>query len=173
MKNKFIKSTFILLIGGLITKLLGMFIRIIMTRMLGTEGVGTYMLIIPTFSLLIAFAQLGFPVAISKLVAEETKNNKNLVFSTIPISLIINIIIIFILVLSSSFISNDLLHDSNTRYGLMCIGFVLPFISISSILRGYFFGKQKMLPHVISNIIEDIINNYIKEFDLTIKKSDK
>lgn len=157
MKNKFIKSTLILLIGGLITKILGMIIKIIMTRILGTEGIGTYMLIMPTFSLLIAFAQLGFPVAISKLVAEETKNNKNLVFSTIPISLVLNLIIIFILIFSSNFISNDLLHESNTKFGLMCIGFVLPFISISSILRGYFFGKQKMFPHVISNIIEDFV----------------
>jgi len=157
MKNKFIKSTLILLIGGLVTKILGMVIKIIMTRILGTEGIGTYMLIMPTFSLLIAFAQLGFPVAISKLVAEETKNNKNLVFSTIPISLVLNLIIIFILIFSSNFISNDLLHESNTKFGLMCIGFVLPFISISSILRGYFFGKQKMFPHVISNIIEDVV----------------
>lgn len=157
MKNKFIKSTLILLIGGLVTKILGMIIKIVMTRILGTEGIGTYMLIMPTFSLLIAFAQLGFPVAISKLVAEETKNNKNLVFSTIPISLVLNLIIIFILLLSSNFISNGLLHESNTRYGLMCIGFVLPFISISSILRGYFFGKQKMFPHVISNIVEDVV----------------
>lgn len=39
----------------------------------------------------------------------------------------------------------------------MSIGFTLPFISISSIIRGYFFGKQKMLPHVISNITEDIV----------------
>lgn len=157
MKNKFIKSTFILLIGGLVTKILGMIIKIVMTRILGTEGIGTYMLIMPTFSLLIAFAQLGFPVAISKLVAEETKNNKNLVFTTIPISLILNLIIIFILIISSSFISNNLLHESNTRYGLICIGFVLPFISISSILRGYFFGKQRMFPHVISNIVEDVV----------------
>lgn len=168
MKNKFIKSTFILLIGGLVTKILGMIIKIVMTRILGTEGIGTYMLIMPTFSLLIAFAQLGFPVAISKLVAEETKNNKNLIFSTIPISLVLNIIIIFILLLSSNFISNNLLHESNTRYGLMYIGFVLPFISVSSILRGYFFGKQKMFPHVISNIVEDVVRLIIIFIGVTI-----
>lgn len=157
MKNKFIKSTIILLIGGTITKMLGMIIRIIMTRLLGTDGIGTYMLIMPTFSLLIALAQLGFPVAISKLVAEEKRNNKNLVFSIIPISLIINFIIMIILIFSSNYISNNLLHEENTKYGLMCMGFVLPFISISSILRAYFFGRQKMIPHVISNIIEDIV----------------
>ena len=87
MKNKFIKSTIILIIGGFITKILGMIIKIVMTRTIGTEGIGLYMLISPTFTLLISIAQLGFPVAISKLVAEDKNNNKNLVFSIIPISL--------------------------------------------------------------------------------------
>lgn len=157
MKNKFIKSAFILVVGGAITKVINMIIRIILTRILGTNGIGIYMLILPTFSLLIAIAQLGFPIAISKLVAEENRRNKNLVFSILPISLIINLIIMIILIFGSNYIANNLLHEPNTYYGLMCMGFVLPFISISSILRGYFFGKQKMFPHVISNITEDIV----------------
>jgi len=37
------------------------------------------------------------------------------------------------------------------------MAFILPFISISSILRGYFFGKQKMMPHTVSNVIEQIV----------------
>lgn len=157
MKNTFIKSVVLLLIGGFITKVISMFIKIVMAREMGTEGMGVYMLLSPTFVLLMSLAQLGFPVAISKLVAENNKNNKNLVFSVIPISLLINIIIIVILLLSSSFISHNLLNEDRCRYGLICIGFVLPFISISSILRGYFFGKNKMLPHVISNVTEDIV----------------
>ena len=77
MKNKLIKSTFILLIGGIITKVLGMAIKIIVTRMIGIEGLSLYTLIMPTFGLLIALAQLGFPIAISTLVAEGKSNNKN------------------------------------------------------------------------------------------------
>ncbi len=156
-KSKFIKSTIILMIGGLITKILGMIIKIVMTRLMGTEGIGIYMLIMPTFSLFIALAQLGFPVAISKLVAEDKKNNKNLVFSIIPISLILNLLIMLLLLFFAGTISTHLLHESRTTLGIICIGFVLPFISISSILRGYFFGKEKMVPHVVSNITEDIV----------------
>lgn len=156
-KNKFIKSTFILLIGGFFTKILGMLIKIVITRLVGSEGMGLYMMIMPTFTLLIAIAQMGMPVAISKLVAEDKRNNKNLVLSSIPISIGINIIIMISLIFVSRFISNNLLHDSRCALALTSIGLVLPFISISSILRGYFFGKQKMIPHVISNITEDII----------------
>lgn len=155
--NKFIKSVIILSIGSMLTKIISMFIKIVLARTLKTEGTGIYMLITPTFTLLMSLATLGFPVAISKLVAEGKKNNKNLVLSLIPITLIINIIIIFFLLLTSKYISNNLLHEKRCYYALISIGFVLPFISISSILRGYFFGKEKMIPHVISNITEDLI----------------
>ena len=89
-KSNFFRITFMLVIGGFITKILGMVTKIIITRIIGTEGIGVYMLIMPTFSLLISIAQAGFPVAISKLVAEDKFNNKNLVLGIIPISLMIN-----------------------------------------------------------------------------------
>ena len=157
MKNRFVMSTFILIVGGFITKIIGMFIKIVMTRLIGTEGIGVYSLVTPTFMLLISLASLGLPVAISKLVAEDSRNNKNLVFLCFPITLFINIIIMIFLFCFSGFISNNLLHEPRIKLSIICIGFVLPFISISSVLRGYFFGKQKMVPHVVSNVTEDLI----------------
>lgn len=163
-KNKFIKSVIILVIGGFITKILSMIIKIILTRTIGTTGIGIYSLIMPTYMLLISIAQLGFPVAISKLVAEDKFNNKSLVLGIMPISFLINLIIFIFLVLFANFISNNLLHDNRTYYGIIAIGFVLPFISISSIMRGYFFGKERMLPHTFSNIMEDVIRLLIIVF---------
>jgi stage V sporulation protein B len=156
-KSKFVKSTIILVIGGFITKLLGMLIKIVMTRLIGAEGIGIYMMVLPTFMLLIALAQLGLPVAISKLVSENKNNNKKLILGIIPFSMGINIIIIIFLLFSSHYLANNMLKEPRTYYALICIGFVLPFISISSIMRGYFFGKEKMFPHVLSNISEDIV----------------
>lgn len=164
MKNKFIKSTFILLLGGFITKFLGMIIRIIMARKLGTVGMGTYMLIMPTFSLLIAISQFGMPVSISKSVSSNNYKNSDLFSSIIPIVLIINFILMLVCIFSSSFISKYLLHNTNTLLGLRFMGFVLPFISISSILRGYFFGKQRMFVHVFTNIVEDIVRLFLLFF---------
>ena len=77
MKEKFIKSTIILIIGGLLTKILGMVIRIATTRVIGLEGIGLYMLVMPTYGLFITIATLSLPIAISKLVSENTRNNKN------------------------------------------------------------------------------------------------
>lgn len=155
-KEKFLISTIILIIGGLLTKILGMIIKIIMTRIVGVEGIGLYMLIFPTFALFMTISQLGFPVAISKLVSEDNYNNKNIIFSIIPFSLILNIILMFVIILISPILANQLLKDPRCYYPILAIGLVLPFDILSSILRGYFFGKQKMIPHVVSNITEQI-----------------
>lgn len=156
MKNNFIKSTLILMIGGLITKILGMLIKIVLTRTITTKGIGTYSLILPTFNLFITLCTLGFPIAISKLVSEQKKRSKNIVLSTIPLALLFNLILIIIIFSISPFISNNLLHNKSTYYPLISIGFTLPFICISSILKGYYYGKEKMFPTITSNIIEQI-----------------
>lgn len=161
MKEKFIYSSIILIIGGFLTKILGMIIKIIMTRLIGTEGIGLYMLILPTFSLFISLASFGFPVAVSKLVAEDTKNNKKIISSIIPASLIINIFLMIIILLFGKKLAFDLLNEKRCYYAIIAMALVIPFTSISSILRSYFFGKQKMLPHVISNVLEDITRLFL------------
>ena len=73
-KDSFIKSTIILIIGGFITKILGMVIKIINTRLIGLEGIALYMLVFPTLSLFTSLAQFSLPVSISKLVSEDKYN---------------------------------------------------------------------------------------------------
>ena len=170
MKDKFIKSTIILLIGGLLTKILGMLIKIVMARLIGTKTLSLYMLILPTFTLLISLSQFGFPIAISKLVSENKRNNKRLFFSIIPIVIIINILLMILIGLLSPIISNKLLHNKDTYISILSMSFVIPFTSISSICRSYFFGKQKMFPHVLSNIIEDLIRLIIIVIGIPIIK---
>ena len=137
--------------------MLGMVIRIVTTRVIGLEGIGLYMLVMPTYGLFITIATLSLPIAISKLVSENTRNNKNVVLGIIPVALLFNIIIIAILILSSKFISYNLLQNSKLYYPILAMSVTLPFITLSSIIRGYFFGRQKMIPHVTSNLFEQIV----------------
>lgn len=157
MKEKFINSVIILLVGGLLTKVLGMLIKIIMSRLIGTEGLGLYMMVLPTFSLFIGIGQFGLPTALSKLVAEKRKNNIKLFFSILPITLIINLILIITIILIAPVLANTLLHNPRCYLPILAIAVVIPFTSLSSICRSYFFGKEKMAPHVISNLVEDIV----------------
>lgn len=155
-KSIFFKSAFILLIGSLLTRTLGFLIRIMFTRIIGTDGINLYSLIMPTYSLIIAFTQLGLPTAISTIVARGKKRGKKIIASILPIIMILNVTMIIIIVLSAKFIATTLLDNKSATYPIMAMALILPFISISSILRGYFFGKQKMMPHTVSNVIEQV-----------------
>lgn len=153
MKNIFIKSTIILVIGGFFTKVLGLLTKIVLTRIIGTIGIGLYSMIIPTFLLLNSIAQLSLPNALNVLISSKKYNNKNIIFSSILISFFIEIIIFIIL-----FIIYKLnLTNSSLSLGILSIGFVLPFITVSNTLRSYYFAKLRVIPHVITNILEDLI----------------
>ena len=154
--NKFIKSTIILIIGGFITKILGMVIKIALTRSIGTEGISLYMLVLPTFNLFITLCNLGVPIAITKLVSEKKKSSKKIIIPTTYLILIYTLFLIFIIIIISPYLSSNLLHNQNTYYPLIAIGTTLPFIAISSIIKGYFFGKENVFPCTLSNIIEQL-----------------
>ena len=156
MKNKFIKSTIILIIGGAVSKIMAMVIKIFLTRSIGDKGIGLYMLVLPTFNLFITLCTMSLPIAISKLISERN-SSKRIVLPIIPISIIYNFILMIIIILLSPYIANNLLHNKDVYYPIMGISFTLPFICLSSILKGYFYGKENMLPYVISNIVEQMI----------------
>lgn len=164
MKNKFIKSTIILIIGGMITKVLGMVIKIVLTRTIGTEGIGLYSLVLPTFNLFIGLCSLGVPTAITKLVSERKRSSKKIILPTTFWILIYDVLLIVILIIIAPVLSNYLLHNSNTYYPLMAIGITLPFIAISSIVKGYFYGKEKVFPCTLSNIIEQLVRLVLTMF---------
>lgn len=161
MKNNFIKSTIILIIGGFITKILGMLIKIVLTRTITTKGIGIYSLVLPTFNLFITLCSLGLPVAISKLVSERKRNNQKLVLTSVPVMMGFNLLLIILLIFIAPFLSNNLLHNKDTYYPILAIGLTLPFICISSIIKGYFFGREQMFPTTLSNIVEQLIRLFL------------
>lgn len=163
MKNKFIKSTIILIIGGGITKILAMVIKIFLTRSIGDEGIGLYMLILPTFNLFITLCTMSLSTSISKLVSEKGFGKK-IVLPLVPISLFYNFILMILLIITAPYIAKYLLNEPSAYYPIMGISFTLPFICISNILKGYFYGKENMSPYVISNIVEQSVRLFFIVF---------
>lgn len=156
-QNKFLKSTFILLIGGMITKILGFIIRIIYTRMVDAEAIGLYSLVMPTYSLLLTIATFSLPIVISKIISENKAKSVKVLANAGIIAIFLNIMVILIIYLTKDFIASNLLNEERCASLILAMAFTFPFVSISSILKGYFFGKQNMIPNTISNIIEQFI----------------
>ena len=172
-KDTFKTSIMILLIGGFVTKILSFVIRVLYTRTIGEEGINIYTIVTPTFGLFITLAQFALPISISKLVSEERIRSKKIVFSSIFFILLFNLFLILFVLVTAPFIANNLLKQSTVTPLLYAMAFTLPFISITSILKGYFLGKLQVAPNTISNIFEQTVRILFLLFGLPllVKKS--
>lgn len=155
MKNKFLKSALILSIGGCLTKIIGLIIKIFYTRLIGIDGISLMSLINPTYSLLITLASFNILTSVSLRISSNVNSHKVLINSCY-IMFFLNLILIITMFLISPFISNNLLHNKNAYYPLLAATLTLPFISLGYIIKGYFYGKQNITPHMISNVLEQL-----------------
>src|SRR5690625_3385367 len=160
-KQSFLQGTLILMIAGMITRFLGFINRLVVARLMGEEGVGLYMMALPTLFLVITLTQLGLPVAISKRVAEaEAKNDQEKVKKILTVSFVIvgctSIIFTTGMIFLSPIIATKFLTDERTFIPLLVIRPVVPIIAVTSVLRGYFQGKQNMKPQSYALVIEQI-----------------
>ena len=156
MKNKFIKSTLILIMGGFITKILGMVIKIIVTRNISLEAMSNYMLVIPSYNLFITIVSGGLQIAVSKLVSENKLQKKKIIINALIIAMTISVLLIILVILLAKPIS-ILLHNEDLYIPILSTLLSIPFIGISNVLKGYFFGQNKMHVQVISNFLEQVI----------------
>ena len=156
-KDGFKMSIFILLLGGFIVKIFGFVVKILYTRIIGTEGISLYTIVTPTYSLLITLASFALPISISKLISENTHSSQKIIFSTATLMILLNTLFILIIFLLAPWISNVLLKEPKTYFLLIAMATTLPFISLTSILKGYFLGKMQVLPNTVSNIFEQIV----------------
>jgi stage V sporulation protein B len=161
-KQTFLQGTLILILAGLITRVLGFVNRIVVARIMGPEGVGLYMMAVPTLLLTITLTQLGLPVAISKLVAEaeavsDRKRIKKILVVSLATTGTLSVIFTIGMIALAPVLSHTLLTDHRTYYPLIAISPIVPIVALSSVLRGYFQGRQNMRPAAYSQVIEQVV----------------
>ena len=70
-KNDFLMQGSVLAMAGLLTRFIGMVYRIVLTRIVGTEGMGYYNTAYEIYNLALLVSTYSIPVAISKIVADR------------------------------------------------------------------------------------------------------
>lgn len=161
-KQNFVYGAVILTLAALSTKILGFINNIVMARLLGPEGIGLLMMATPLIPLIIVLTSLGLPVAISKMVAEaeikkEEEKIKKIFLISLIITLSLSIILTSIVLIFSNMISHIFLPDQRAYYAMLVTTPIIPIVAISSVIKGYFRGKQNMNPLALSQIIEQVI----------------
>src|SRR6056297_903191 len=76
-KNKFLKGAAILTAAGMAARVMGFVYRVILTRVIGAEGMGLYQMAYPIYTILLVVSRSGIPVAIAKLIADRIAKEQN------------------------------------------------------------------------------------------------
>lgn len=161
-KQTFLRGTLILIVAGMITRLLGFLNRIVVARLMGEEGVGLYMMALPSLFLLITLTQIGLPIAIAKRVAEaKAQNNdekiKRILIYSIFIITCSSIAFSSAMFLLTPIIARYLMTDIRTLYPLLAVIPSVPIIAFTSIIKGYFQGMHNLKPQSFAIVIEQIV----------------
>ncbi|WP_408956624.1 oligosaccharide flippase family protein [Natroniella sp. ANB-PHB2] len=170
-QHSLIKGAFILMLAGFFNRVLGFVLRMILVRVIGDEGLGLFQMVFPVFITCSIITTMGLPVAISKFTSQEMANkNHQIVLKNfkLAISLVIasSLVVVFIFANSANFIANNLLNDPRTYPILLAVAPALFFVSISSILRGFFQGLRIMTPTALSQMIEQVTRMIVTLFVL-------
>lgn len=155
-KKRLIVTAFILLTLSIISKVLSTIVKIIVARLLSKDAMTLYTLATPTMLFFITLAQLGLPNAVSKIIADKKIHKQQPIAATLLIATINNLLLVVLLLLFIPLLSKILFHNSKMNIVLYAIVPLLPLVTISGILKGYYSGKQRHITSSSAAIIEEV-----------------
>ncbi|MCD8199151.1 MAG: polysaccharide biosynthesis protein [Phascolarctobacterium sp.] len=161
--DKFLRGAVILTMAGLMVKVIGSVNRILLSRLLGGEGIGLYQMAYPVYLLLLSVSAAGVPVAISIIVAEKAAKNDHYSARRIfRVSLVlmtaVGLLLALLLFGAAGWMTNSgLIADSRVYYGLIALTPAVFFSTVLACFRGFFQGYQLMTPTAVSQITEQFV----------------
>ncbi|MFQ6862230.1 MAG: oligosaccharide flippase family protein [Beduini sp.] len=156
MKKKTIQAFFILSFTTALSKIFNIINRIILSRLLGGEGFGLYMLIMPTLGLWITLSQLSIPSAIFKLIADPQYKNKKVMTTGFLITTFTTCLMMLLFTIFSPFIATNMLKNTDTLLPLKSLILFIPLTSLSAVIKNYFLGKQQHKVIAKTQITEEV-----------------
>lgn len=161
--SKFLKGTMILTISSIIVKVIGSLNWIILSRVLGGEGIGLYQMGFPIYLMAITVSSAGVPVAISIITSEKLANKdyrgaKRVFNVSLRLLLISGLIFSSALFFGADFLINQhIIRDSRAYYSIIALAPAVFFVTFLASFRGYLQGWQIMTPTATSEVVEQLV----------------
>ena len=161
-KNDLLRQGSILAVAGILVRMIGILYRIPMSNLLGDAGNGIYSVAYGIYGVTLTLSSSSLPLAVSKLVAQRSiqkqhRNAYRLFRIALAFSLAVGVAAALFL-----FFGADFLEELYARDGLAKpLRIVAPTVLVMSalgILRGFFQGKNTMVPTAVSQLLEQIVN---------------
>ncbi|NLL72238.1 MAG: polysaccharide biosynthesis protein, partial [Clostridiales bacterium] len=133
------------------------------TRIIGDEGMGAYSIAYELYGIILILSTYSLPLAVSKLVAakgvvKEHRNSYRIFISALGFAAIVGLISSLLLYFGADFFATVV---NKVPYAVLPIKVLAPTLfvfAIMGVFRGFYQGKNTMIPTAVSQIIEQIVN---------------
>lgn len=165
-KPSFMANVLTIIFSQVLVKLLGFAYRVVITNVdgFGDIGNGYYNFGFQIYTLLLALSSVGIPNAISKLVSEKCAlNNFRGAIRIFKISLILFSIIggffSCLLFFGADYFSARILSAPGAAYTMRVLAPSILFVSVSSVIRGFFMGQHNAKATSTSQVLEQFLKS--------------
>lgn len=152
-KQSYIKGAIIISLGGFISKLLGAAYRIPLTNFLGGQGMGIYQMVYPLYCILLTVSASGIPTGIARLISSGAKGAERQAFILYGAIGVIGTVFMFAFAAPLASVQGE----PAIRQCCMMLCPSVFFVSVLSVVRGYFQGQGNMYPTAVTEISEQAI----------------
>lgn len=159
----FLRGAMVLTIAGIVVKILGGINRILLSRLLGGEGIGLYQMAYPVYILLLSIVGAGIPIAVSIMVAEQAargnfSGTRRILHVTLSVMFVVAILCgIGMVVGARVLVDTGLVSDPRAYLPLAVLAPALSLSILTCCFRGYFQGLQLMTPTAVSQMIDQFV----------------
>lgn len=162
MKRTLVKNAAILTVTSLILRTIGIFFRIYMSNAVGAEGMGLYQLIFSIYVLAATFASSGISTAVTRMVADELvcgtrRSVRHVLRRSILVSVVLGAVSAALVWAFANPIGTRWIKDVRSIPALKVLTVGLPFMGISSCLRGYFIAREKAAVPSRAQLLEQVV----------------
>ena len=162
-KNSFYIQGTILAAASILTRIMGIAFRIPLTRIIGDEGIGAYSNAYEIYNLALLLSTYSIPIAVSKLVsARESQKqyiNSFRVFKTaMCFAAVAGALAALVTFFGAEFFSMTLFKSASSAIPLKYLAPTILVFAIMGVLRGFYQGKNTMLPTAISQLLEQLFH---------------
>lgn len=140
---------------------LGFLYRIILSRVLGSEGLGIYQVALTVFAVFITASSSGLPITLSRVISKHRargslKGEQSATTAAMLITLLFSVPITLLLFIFREPFSG-IFSDPRCADLFYIMIFGLSFTSVYAIIRGCFWGNKRFFAYSLIELIEEII----------------
>ncbi|HHU79591.1 MAG TPA: polysaccharide biosynthesis protein [Clostridiales bacterium] len=155
-------GTMILSLANFTVRLLGFVYRVILSRMIGPQGMGLVQLVYPVFQIAITLTVAGIPIAVSRLISEKNVRQdipgmRRIITTALLMVTAVSTALTLAGLFNLNFIAGSVIKDMRTKGALFILFPNVILIGLGATLKGFFYGGKHIHPPALAEIIEQLM----------------